>query len=147
MVPHLGAGAGTGIDVSVFASFPMEERPHPRLFLWQDSYILAALLTNSSIHVSPSEKEIQNIVDVYNNIRVPRGTGMLKSSIDQGHLYYFAGEEFDDYKEGDEVPWDLVHKTGVGINENWTWTPNDPKIERRIAESLLEEMQSLETVW
>jgi len=33
MVPHLGAGAGTGIDVSVFASFPMEERPHPRLFL------------------------------------------------------------------------------------------------------------------
>ena len=26
MVPHLGAGAGTGIDVSVFASLPLEER-------------------------------------------------------------------------------------------------------------------------
>lgn len=121
MVPHLGAGAGTGID---------------------DSYILAALLTNSSIHTSPSEKDIENIVDVYNSIRVPRGTGMLKASIEQGHLYYFAGKEFDDYKEGDEVLWDLVYKTGIGINENWTWTADDPKIERRKAESLLEKRQT-----
>lgn len=112
------------------------------VFIYQDSYILAALLTNSSIHTSPSEKDIENIVDVYNSIRVPRGTGMLKASIEQGHLYYFAGKEFDDYKEGDEVLWDLVYKTGIGINENWTWTADDPKIERRKAESLLEKRQT-----
>jgi len=146
MVPHLGAGAGTGIDVCLFAFLALVERDLILISLWQDSYILAALLTNSSIPASPSKKDIQNLVDVYNDIRVPRGTGMLKSSIDQGHLYYFAGEEFDNYKEGDEVAWDLVHKTGVEINENWTWTPNDPKIERRKAESLLEEMQSLKAV-
>ncbi|KAF5349921.1 hypothetical protein D9756_009180 [Leucocoprinus leucothites] len=121
MVPHLGAGAGTGVD---------------------DSYVLAALLTHSSVPLAPSVKDIESIVDVYNTIRVPRGSGMLKASVDQGHLYYFEGKEFDNYKEGDDVPWDLVLKTGVGIQDNWSWTPSDPRIERRKAEALLEEKQN-----
>ncbi|KXN86474.1 Salicylate hydroxylase [Leucoagaricus sp. SymC.cos] len=111
MVPHLGAGAGTGIDVSV-VFYPLRTRP-----------------------------DIDNVVEIYNSVRGPRGVNMSKASIHQGHLYYFEGQEFDNYKEGDEVPWDLVYKTGLAIQENWDWTADDPKVERRRTEALFEERQ------
>jgi hypothetical protein len=139
MVPHLGAGAGSGIDVSLLLFHPDYARQRLGINLSsQDAYILAALLTHPSVPVLPSAKDISNIVDVYNTIRVPRGVGMSKASINQGHLYYFNGKEFDNYQEGGTVPWDLLFKTGLGIQNNWSWTSDDPRVERRKAEALLE---------
>ncbi|KAF7760112.1 hypothetical protein Agabi119p4_10788 [Agaricus bisporus var. burnettii] len=117
MVPHQGAGAGTGIE---------------------DAYILAALFAHPSSPRSFSESWIKQLGDIYNLVRVPHAIAMSKASIKQGYLDTLHAPGFEKYKEGDDVPRDLLDDLFSVVKRNWDWTATDPEKDRRIATGYLE---------
>ncbi|KAI0782424.1 hypothetical protein BC629DRAFT_554712 [Irpex lacteus] len=67
MTPHLGSGAGTGIE---------------------DAYLLSQLLT----HPQTTVDNIQNVLEVYSTIRRPRAQSVWDGSMRAGDIYEGYGE-------------------------------------------------------
>ncbi|KXN92248.1 Salicylate hydroxylase [Leucoagaricus sp. SymC.cos] len=120
MVPYLGAGAGVGID---------------------DAYILASLLTSTSMHRSPTPELMNNLVETYNTVCVPHANGMSKASFDQGHLYTLQTPQFHAYKEGDNVPMKMLLDVFQTAEKGWWWAVTDPREERRRAVGSLQNLK------
>jgi salicylate hydroxylase len=62
---------------------------------------------------------------------------MSKRAIHQGHLYTLQTPEFDQYKEGEPVPVDMLLDAFSAAEKNWSWTVTDPGENRRKAVELL----------
>ncbi|KAG2004822.1 salicylate hydroxylase [Coprinopsis cinerea AmutBmut pab1-1] len=97
MTPHQGAGAGQAIE---------------------DAYILASLLTDPSCR---GRQSIPKIAEVYNTIRCPAANAILLASRDQGKWCELDHPGLADFKEGDQVPNELLDKVFSDISEAWEW--------------------------
>lgn len=71
-------------------------------------------------------------------MRVPHAIAMSKASIKQGYLDTLHAPGFEKYKEGDDVPRDLLDDLFSVVKRNWDWTATDPEKDRRIATGYLE---------
>lgn len=136
MLPHLGAGASVGIEVQkLFLAYTSVI--HQLKLHLQDAYILASLLTEPSTPRALSTQFINRLADIYNAVRVPPAIAMSKATIETGYLCHLETPMFAEFKEGDNIPEEVLRGAARAAGRNWAWTNTDPEEDRRIAVKLL----------
>lgn len=63
---------------------------------------------------------------------------MSKATFETGYLCNFEAPGFEAYKEGDDIPMNLLIEAFRSVEKNWTWTTTDPEGDRVRAVELLE---------
>ncbi|KAF9531463.1 salicylate hydroxylase, partial [Crepidotus variabilis] len=115
MLPHKGAGAGTGME---------------------DAYILASLLTSPSCN----KAEIHKVADIYDLVRCGSGNSIARESREVGRLAQLSSPGMEQYTENDRsIPLSRLEDTMRRIRDRmeWLWlTTAEP--ERIRALNLLE---------
>lgn len=66
---------------------------------------------------------------------------MSRNSTEDGDLCSLETPEFDPYKEGDDIPMELLLKAAYGAEKNFSWTTTDPNEDRQRAIQLLLERE------
>lgn len=64
---------------------------------------------------------------------------MSKASIQTGYLCDFETSEFAQFKEGDQIPQQLLVGAARGIERNWSWTTSSAETDCENAIELLTE--------
>ncbi|KAJ3501077.1 hypothetical protein NLJ89_g9502 [Agrocybe chaxingu] len=100
MPPHLGNGAGQAIE---------------------DAFILANLISKSVRSPDPNPTRV---LQVYDTVRQPFGNFVARASKHQGNLDDFAVPGYEDLKEGQELPPEMLKKHGEALDKGWEWTWN-----------------------
>lgn len=71
-------------------------------------------------------------------MRVSKAIALSKAAINQGNLFILHGPGFERFKEGDDVPRDMLVELFRTVERNWAWTTTDPDVDRRAATGYLE---------
>lgn len=80
------------------------------------------MITHPSTPRVLSAQYVNNLVHIYNKIRVPWAIAMSKSSDETGYLCNYETPEYKEYKMGDSVPRHMLVETGRAMEKNWAWT-------------------------
>lgn len=125
-------------------SSPLHKFPVLKYLSPKDAYIFASLLTDTSTTPRiPSAQDIKRLADTYNTVRVPRAVAMAKASVTQGDIYVLEVPGYEQYKEGDNIPKELLVDLFRRAEGNWLWTTADPEDDRRSALSLGEQCRAM----
>lgn len=101
--------------------------------LFQDGYILAALLSNPLTTL----ETIPVALEIYDTIRQPLGNDVQARSAQQGRYYEFNAERFNDLA-GESSPTEMAEMAkAVDENNSWVWN-RVASLDRKKALDLLE---------
>ena len=100
MTTHQGAGAGQGIDVSAKINSTLHYSAASNLSKTQGAFILSSLLAHPLVTIETLPK----VLEIYDAVRRPLGTDVVRRSNINGHLYEFSHPDFYDLAMDDPPP-------------------------------------------
>lgn len=86
----------------------------------------------------PSAQYVNEIVNIYNTMRIPRGVEMSRSTDETGYLCNYEAPGLEEFKVGDPIPKEILVETGRAMERNWAWTTTYADEDRIKAIGLLE---------